>query len=51
MSGENHNENHEADRAGERWKLKGAAWRVFFYVVGAYVFLNAVGMLGAHAQK
>ncbi|MGW8361106.1 DUF6126 family protein [Streptomyces wedmorensis] len=48
---ENQNENHDAGYVTERWKIKGAAWRVFFYVFGTYVFLNVVGMLGAHAQK
>ncbi|MEU8531102.1 hypothetical protein AB0C77_36845 [Streptomyces sp. NPDC048629] len=52
---ENHDENHDVDRGvdrvNERWKLKGAAWRVFFYVFGAYAFLTVVGMLGEHAQK
>ncbi|WP_406864448.1 DUF6126 family protein [Streptomyces sp. HUAS MG47] len=44
-------ETHPADLARERWKRRGVALRVFFYVVGTYVFLNVVGMLGAHAQK
>ncbi|MEU4066395.1 hypothetical protein AB0F25_29060 [Streptomyces wedmorensis] len=48
---QNPNENHNAGYVTERWKIKGTAWRVFFYVFGTYVFLNVVGMLGAHAQK
>ncbi|MGW8357557.1 hypothetical protein [Streptomyces wedmorensis] len=48
---ENQIENQDAGYVTERWKIKGAAWRVFFYVFGTYVFLNVVGMLGAHAQK
>ncbi|MEU9702641.1 hypothetical protein [Streptomyces sp. NPDC047981] len=39
------------DRANERWKLKGVAWRVLFYVIGAYAFLHVVGFLSAHAQR
>ncbi|KOG08091.1 MULTISPECIES: hypothetical protein [Streptomyces] len=48
---QNENENHDAGYVTERWKIKGTAWRVFFCVFGTYVFLNVVGMLGAHAQK
>jgi hypothetical protein len=44
-------EDRPVDQAGERWKLKGVAWRVFFYVLGAYAFLNVVGLLSAHAQE
>ncbi|MEU9859490.1 hypothetical protein AB0D99_01355 [Streptomyces sp. NPDC047971] len=44
-------EDHRTDRAGERWKLRGAAWRVAFYVLGAYLFLNVVGALSAHAHR
>lgn len=44
-------EDHPADQVHERWKLKGVAWRVFFYVLGAYAFLNVVGFLTAHAQE
>ncbi|MFF9011639.1 hypothetical protein ACF09C_01515 [Streptomyces sp. NPDC014870] len=44
-------DDHPMDRANERWKLKGVAWRVFFYVLGTYAFLNVVGLLSAHAQR
>ncbi|MFD0149560.1 DUF6126 family protein [Streptomyces sp. NPDC055721] len=44
-------EGDDIERASERWKTKGVAWRVFFYVLGAYLFLNVVGMLGARAQE
>ncbi|MFG2332588.1 hypothetical protein ACGFMM_23530 [Streptomyces sp. NPDC048604] len=44
-------EDHTADRVNERRKAKGVALRVFYYVVGAYLFLNVVGALGAYAQK
>ncbi|MEW5654108.1 hypothetical protein [Streptomyces cinereoruber] len=44
-------EDRPADRVDERWKLKGVAWRVFFYVLGAYAFLNVVGILSARAQE
>ncbi|MFE9741316.1 hypothetical protein [Streptomyces sp. NPDC006477] len=44
-------EDRPADRVDERWKLKGVALRVFFYVLGAYAFLNVVGLLSAHAQE
>ncbi|MFD7963833.1 hypothetical protein ACFV5J_23815 [Streptomyces zaomyceticus] len=44
-------EDHRTDQVNERWKVKGAAWRVFFYVLGAYAFLNVVGFLSAHAQE
>ncbi|MEX0174511.1 hypothetical protein [Streptomyces sp. LMG1-1-1.1] len=42
---------HDADRADERWKAKGIALRVFFYVTGTYLRLTVVSLLGAHAQK
>lgn len=38
-------------RAKERWKAKGIALRVFFYVFFAYAFLYVIGVLGAQAQK
>ncbi|MFF8375816.1 DUF6126 family protein [Streptomyces sp. NPDC015661] len=44
-------EDHDTGRTAERWKAKGVALRVFFYVFGTYVFLDVVGLLGAHAQK
>ncbi|MGW7428146.1 DUF6126 family protein [Streptomyces sp. NPDC054861] len=44
-------EDHHADRAEERWKAKSVALRVLFYVTGTYLFLTAVGILGAQAQK
>ncbi|MFF7779829.1 DUF6126 family protein [Streptomyces tanashiensis] len=44
-------EHRTSERTAERWKAKGVAWRVFFYVVGTYVFLHGVGLLGAHAQQ
>ncbi|MFB7234051.1 hypothetical protein ACFCXK_04650 [Streptomyces sp. NPDC056269] len=44
-------DDHRSDRTGERWKMKGVAWRVFFYVLGAYAFLNVVGLLSARAQE
>ncbi|MGW5002898.1 hypothetical protein ACWEP8_35160 [Streptomyces hydrogenans] len=44
-------EDHRTDQVSERWKLKGVAWRVFFYVLGAYLFLNVVGFLSAHARE
>ncbi|MFD3945514.1 hypothetical protein [Streptomyces sp. NPDC058579] len=44
-------EDDRTDRVTERWKAKGVAWRVFFYVLGAYAFLNVVGLLSAHAQE
>ncbi|WP_406864223.1 hypothetical protein ABZO31_28805 [Streptomyces sp. HUAS MG47] len=47
MSGEDR----RTGRVNERWKAKGVAWRVGFHVVGAYVFLDVVGLLGPHAQR
>ncbi|MFD9903020.1 hypothetical protein [Streptomyces sp. NPDC059063] len=44
-------EDHRTDQASELGKLKGVAWRVFFYVLGAYAFLSMVGFLSAHAQE
>ncbi|MGW2014685.1 hypothetical protein [Streptomyces sp. NPDC001927] len=44
-------EDDRTDRVTERWKVRGVAWRVFFYVLGAYAFLNLVGLLSAHAQE
>ncbi|MFJ3581943.1 DUF6126 family protein [Streptomyces sp. NPDC090127] len=44
-------EDQHPDRADERGKAKGVALRVLFYVVGTYLFLTAVGLLGAHAQR
>lgn len=44
-------EDHLTDQGNERWKMKGVAWRVLFYVLGAYVFLNVVGLLSARAQE
>ncbi|MER7515640.1 hypothetical protein [Streptomyces sp. NPDC126499] len=44
-------ENRTVDRTHERWKVKGVAWRVLFYVVGTYAFFHVVGMLGAYAQR
>jgi hypothetical protein len=48
MKGE---DDHRVDRSNERWKVKGVAWRVLFYVLGAYAFLNVVGFLAARAQE
>ncbi|MFB9608536.1 hypothetical protein ACFFTQ_36855 [Streptomyces roseofulvus] len=45
------NDDHRTDQTVERWKMKGVALRVFFYVLGAYAFLNLVGFLSAHAQE
>ncbi|MFB7341847.1 DUF6126 family protein [Streptomyces hydrogenans] len=44
-------EDHDADRTNERWKAKGIGLRVFFYVVGTYLFVALVGHLGAQAQE
>ena len=45
------NRSPDQGRAKERWKAKGVALRVFFYVFFAYAFLYVVGMLGAQAQE
>ncbi|WP_167538491.1 hypothetical protein [Streptomyces albofaciens] len=44
-------ERYDTDRARERWKVKGVALRVFFFVFFAYGFLYVVGLLGEQAQK
>ncbi|MEU2654549.1 hypothetical protein ABZ615_04425 [Streptomyces sp. NPDC007325] len=44
-------EDRPTEEVSERWKMKGVAWRVLFYVLGAYAFLNVVGFLSAHAQE
>ncbi|MER7536938.1 hypothetical protein ABTX77_19485 [Streptomyces sp. NPDC097704] len=44
-------EDRPTDVVNEKWKMKGVAWRVLFYVLGAYLFLNVVGFLSAHAQE
>ncbi|GAA3168303.1 MULTISPECIES: hypothetical protein [Streptomyces] len=41
----------ETGKAKERWKVKGVALRVLFYVFFGYAFLYVIGTLGAQAQK